>query len=84
MKKDKYKTVFLEKAHKRSIFHSKELGENLKIGCFHCLEVFGRSEIIDWTDKKMRKAEPPCDQIVELTQYYLVNFQLRIKNFSKR
>lgn len=52
MRKGKYNKEFLELAHKRSIFHFKEVSESPKCGCFHCQTVFETSEITDWTDEQ--------------------------------
>lgn len=52
MRKGKYEIEFLELAHKRGIFHFKELSESPKCGCFYCQSVFETSEIIDWTDEQ--------------------------------
>jgi hypothetical protein len=38
-------------AHRRSIHHRSEVLASSRCGCFHCCEVFGPSEITEWTDE---------------------------------
>jgi hypothetical protein len=41
---------FLDKAHRRSIFHRAEILAGERCGCFDCLAIFAPDEITDWTD----------------------------------
>lgn len=52
MSRNRYDNAFLEEAHKRSIFHEKELKESKKCGCFHCQNIFEVNKIIDWVDEE--------------------------------
>lgn len=37
-------------AHKKSIYHKKEIMSSKQCGCFYCKTIFPPSEIKEWTD----------------------------------
>jgi len=47
----KYITEYLKAAHKRSIFHKKEIMESELCGCFNCLRTFYPDEIFYFVDE---------------------------------
>ncbi len=40
----------LDIAHKKSIYHKRQIIESEICGCFHCLAIFPPSSICEWTD----------------------------------
>lgn len=50
----------LKLAHKRSIFHRKEIEHSVVCGCFNCLEVFSPVLIKRWTDNGQTAICPYC------------------------
>jgi len=46
-----YEESLLASAHKRSIFHKKEILGSKICGCFYCIKIFDPSEIKEWVDK---------------------------------
>ena len=44
-------------AHVHSIFHYEEIAQSVFCGCFYCLRVFTREEIVEWTDEDSSKGK---------------------------
>jgi hypothetical protein len=44
-------------AHKRSIYHKREIINSEICGCFYCKKIFPPSEIEEWTDTSKPEAE---------------------------
>lgn len=47
-------------AHKHSSIHREEIMASEECGCFHCLEIFLPSEIIEWIDSTETALCPKC------------------------
>ena len=57
MKKENSK---LEKFHKKSKNHRKELDSSEFGGCFYCRQFFDPKEIVEWVDKDKTALCPKC------------------------
>lgn len=44
--------LIYEVAHRNSMLNRPEIEKSKKCGCFHCLRIFNRSEINEWTDNQ--------------------------------
>jgi len=44
-------------AHKKSIYHRREIEQSSLCGCFYCCQIFKPDEIEHWTDSSKPQAE---------------------------
>ena len=51
----------LDKAHKYSSNHRRELEKDNICGCFFCLKIYNPTEIEEWTDGGKTAICPKCD-----------------------
>ena len=51
----------LDKAHKYSSNHRRELEKDNICGCFFCLKIYNPKEIKEWTDGGKTAICPKCD-----------------------
>lgn len=50
----------LKKIHGFSMRHRDKICESTVCGCFHCLNIFPPSEIVEWTDQQNTALCPHC------------------------
>jgi hypothetical protein len=59
-----FEPAWLADAHKHSIFNREEILQSKLCGCFYCLEIFTRDEVVDWTDEELSMSKtalcPKC------------------------
>ena len=85
----KYKTEYLEAAHKHSIFHKKEILESDICGCFYCKRIFLLTEIRGWCDKNNPKGStalcPKCgiDSVLGSKSGYPVDDIIFLKEMNE-
>jgi hypothetical protein len=53
----KYTQEFLKMSHIRSIFQYEEIAQSVFCGCFYCLRVFTREDIVECTDEDSSKGK---------------------------